>query len=491
MRAYSNSVRPIDSEKPNPNNIFRASLTAMIAGAGRVVPRLRIGRGRLAGILSDESGQALVLAAMCLTFLMGALALAIDVGNIHYQERKLQTAADSAAIAAGLELGNCSDTVCANMKTAAADALVEDGITTATVTPSSNCTVSNTSTLSMIINVAPCVLGTSDPNNGNAHMAEVVLTAPQSTFFGAIFGIPKMNMVARAEAGDSYISTINSGGNCVYTNNLEFNSSDGTFTMNNCGIYDGGNLQTDNGDSVTASNFLYYGTWNPNNCNGGCSWALGGGETQPTHTTTPETDPLASLTAPSQPSASTTASNTAPTSNATLQPGYYANTININPGITVNLTPGLYSFGSGSSINVDGTLECTTCTGGAGVTLYFSGGTIQPNSSATIELTAPSSGSTSNGNVANMLIWESSTDSAGLTIDASSSNYYNGVIYLPDGTLTLNSGSGTTINNSSTATALDANNIIVNAGVNFVINGSGGYLGGSSSKTLGSFAVSE
>jgi hypothetical protein len=90
-----------------------------------------------------------------------------------------------------------------------------------------------------------------------------------------------------------------------------------------------------------------------------------------------------------------------------------------------------------------------------------------------------------------MLIWESSTDSAGLTIDASSSNFYNGVIYLPDGTLTLNSGSGTAINNNSTATALDANNIIVNAGVNFVINGSGGYLGGSSSKTLGSFAVSE
>jgi hypothetical protein len=250
-------------------------------------------------------------------------------------------------------------------------------------------------------------------------------------------------------------------------------------------------LQTDSGDSVSASNFLYYGTWNPNNCGSSCSWDLGGGETQPTHTTTAENDPLASLSAPSQPSASTTASNTAPTSSATLQPGYYSNTININPGITVNLTPGLYYFGSGSSINVDGTLECTTCTGGAGVTLYFSGGTIQPNSSATIELTAPSSGSTSNGNVANMLIWESSTDSAGLTIDASSSNFYNGVIYLPDGTLTLNSGSGTAINNNSTATALDANNIIVNAGVNFVINGSGGYLGGSSSKTLGSFAVSE
>lgn len=441
----------------------------------------------------DESGQALVLTTVCLTLLMGTMALAIDVGYAQFEQRQLQIAADSAAIAAGLELGNCSNTVCANMKTAAAQALKEAGITTSTLTPTSSCTVSTSSSLAIVINVGPCVLGstTNDPNYGNTHVAEVVLTMPVKTIFGAVIGIPTVNLTARAEAGDSWINTANSGGNCIYTKSLSFNSSDGGFVLNNCGIYDNGNLQTDNGDTVTASTFLYYGSWSPNNCNNSCTWTLGSSETQPTHTTTAESDPLASLTAPSQPSASTTAGDTAPTSNVTLQPGYYSNTININSGITVNLTPGLYYFGNGASFNVSGTLECTTCTGGAGVTLYFTGGTIQPNSGATITLTAPSSSGVSNNDVANMLIWESTSDSSGLTIDASSANYYNGVIYLPDGQLTLNSGSGTTINSASTATALDAQSIIVDSGVTFDINGGGGYLGGTSSQTLGSFALAE
>jgi hypothetical protein len=90
----------------------------------------------------------------------------------------------------------------------------------------------------------------------------------------------------------------------------------------------------------------------------------------------------------------------------------------------------------------------------------------------------------------NMLIWEPSSNSSGMTIDASSSSYFNGVIYLPNGTLTLNSGSGVNINGQSTATALDVANIIVDSDVNFVINGSGGYLGGGG-QVLGSFALAE
>jgi hypothetical protein len=439
-------------------------------------------------ISKDESAQALVLGAMCMALMMGAMTLAVDVGYMQYSQSQLQTAADSAAIAAGLEIGNCSNTVCANMKTAAEKALIEDGITGVTITPTSNCTVSNSAGLAMIINVGPCVLGSSDPNNGNTNMAEVVLTRPQSTFFGALFGVRAFNLVARAEAGEAYyLST--AGGNCIYTKSLEYNSSDGAFILNNCGIYDNGNLQTDNGDSVTATDFLYYGTWSPNNCNSSCTWTLGGGQTQPTHTNAQQNDPLANLTAPGQPSTSYTGTTSFNSGTNDLSPGYYANGFNINGG-TVNLSPGLYYFNGSVNVDSGATLECTSCTGGAGVTLYFNNGTIQPNSGATITLSAPSTSGTSNGDVANMVIWEGNSNSSGLTIDASSSSYYNGVIYLPDGTLTLNSGSGTSINSLSTATALDANNIIVDSGVTFYINGSGSYLGGSG-KTLGSFALAE
>jgi Flp pilus assembly protein TadG len=478
--------------------------TGINAAAGRIGQMLSSWRGRVSRILSDESGQALVLTAVSMTALMGAMALGVDVGFIHYKQSQLQTAADSAAIAAGLEMGNCSNTVCANMKTAAAQALVEDGITTSTITPTSSCTISHTSSLAMIINVAPCVLGTSDPNNGNTHMAEVVLTAPQSMFFGALIGFPKMNLVARAEAGDSLINTASSGGNCVWAGSVAFNSSDGGFNLTNCGMYINGNLQTDSGDSVTATDFLYYGTWSPNNCNNSCTWTLGDSETQPTHTTTQQNDPLAGLTAPSQPatqdSGNCSISNqdcwghnvTAGTA-VSVPPGYYGGGININSNVIVNLSPGLYYFNGSLNVDSGATLECTTCTeGGAGVTLYFTSGSFQPNSSSTVTLNAPATGYTSNSDVANMLVWQSSTNSTGMDLDASTSVTLNGIIYLPDATLTLNSGSGTTINAGATATAVDVQSMIVDSGITFDVNGSQSLLGGTGSgKTLGSFALAE
>jgi len=452
----------------------------------------RAGRRCALGFANSESGQAVILAALWLSVMMGGMALAADVGYLHYRQAQLQTAADSAAIAAGLEIGQCSDAVCSTMETAAARALIEDGITSSTITPTANqCSVTSSSGLAMAINVAPCVLGTSDPNNGNTHIAEVVLTEQQKTFFGAFAGIPTVNLVARAEAGDSYINTANSGGNCVYTKSLEFNSSNGTFLLNNCGIYDNGNLQTDNGDSVTASSFLYYGSWSPNNCNNSCTWTLGSSQTQPSHTTTAQSDPLASLSAPSQPGTTYTGTTSFNSGTNNLSPGYYANGFNINGG-TVNLSPGLYYFNGSINVDSGATLECTTCAvGGQGVTLYFNGGTLQMNSNSTVQLTAPTTGFTSNNDVANMVLWYANGNGSGLTIDTGSSSYFNGVIYLPTQTLTLNSGSGVTINNGATATALDVNNMIVDDSEDFKINGSGGYLGGASSKTLGTFALSE
>jgi hypothetical protein len=427
----------------------------------------------------------MALAAISMPVIMGAMALACDVGYIHYRQCQLQTAADAAAIAAGLELGNCNDTVCANMDTAAAQALIEDGITSSTITPASSCTVSSSSGLALTINVAPCVLGTSDPNNGNTHIAEVVLTEPQNTFFATVFGVHTVNLVARAEAGDSYIHTANNGGNCIYTKSLEFNSGDASFTLNGCGLYDNGNLQTNSGDSATATTFLYYGTWSPNNCHGSsCRWTLGDSETGPSHTTTVQSDPLASLAAPTKPATSLTNTQT-PNSGVTLQPGYYPNGFNLNSSVSVTLAPGLYYMGS--SINVGSGATLT----GTGVELYFANGTLQLNSGSTAQLTAPTATSSTAGTTAGMLDWQASTNSSGMNMDSGSSSYFEGVIYLPDAQLTLNSGSGVTVNSGATYTAVDVKDLMVNSGSSFVINGSGGYLGGGGGVTLGSFALAE
>ena len=173
--------------------------------------------------------------------------------------------------------------------------------------------------------------------------------------------------------------------------------------------------------------------------------------------------------------------------------GYYGGGININSGVTVNFSPGLYYFNGSVNVSSGATLECTTCTGGKGVTLYFTSGSFQPNSGSTVTLSAPATGSTSNGDVANMLIWQSSTNSSGMDMDASTTVTLNGIIYLPDATLTLNSGSGTTINSGATSTAVDVKGLIVNSGVTFDINGSQALLGGGApTQTLSSsFALAE
>lgn len=440
-------------------------------------------------IWKEESGQALLLGAICMALLMGVMALAVDVGYMQFRQVQLQTAADSAAIAAGLEIGNCSSSggvVCDKMKTAAEQALIEDGVTTTTITPTANkCSVSTSTGLAMTINVAPCVLGTSDPNNGNAYMAEVVLTEPESAFFGSVFGIRKFNLLARSEAGEAYYLD-NGGGNCLYTHSIIVNSG-ATMDLNDCGVYDGGNLIGNSNDKVTASAFVYTGTFVNNTGN---TWNIGGPNTPPTRTNTTQSDPLAGLTPPSKPGNTYSGSAVMNTGTNNLSPGYYPSGLIANSGVTINLSPGLYYFNSSLIMNSNDAIECTTCTGGAGVTLYFNSGGFTANSAVDIKLNAPATGSTSSGDVANMLIWGSKTNSSSMILNSDTSSYYNGTIYLPDGQLTMNSSSTSAINGSSVATALDVNSIIFNSNINFDINGSGGYLGGVT-KVLGKFALAE
>lgn len=63
--------------------------------------------------LGRERGQTVVLAAVVLVALVGFLAMAIDLGNVHAQRRRMQNAADAGALAACrlLALGESEATV--------------------------------------------------------------------------------------------------------------------------------------------------------------------------------------------------------------------------------------------------------------------------------------------------------------------------------------------------------------------------------------------
>jgi hypothetical protein len=462
------------------------------------------GSGRAAGLLRGEKGQALIVTALAFTGIMGGMALAVDVGYLHYEQRLLQTAAQSAAISAGLELGICNKAVCNTMTTAAQTAMVEDGIVTSssnitTATPNSSSSASSCSApsapstgVALLINVSPCLIST-DPNNGNPNMAEVVLVKKVSTYFGKVLGIPTVTIVARAEAGDAYIKTAG-GGYCIYTKSLAMNSN-ASFDLTNCGVYDGGNLQTDANTSGTATDFLYYGSWSPNNCHKNCTWTLGDGETQPTVTTTQQPDPLAGqFTTPTVPG--NNLSNINCNSTCTLSPGHYTGDLNLNSNVTANLTPGLYYFDGSFNINSNSAVECTTCTNGAGVTLYFNTGHLQVNSNSTVNLTAPASGNKASGNaIPTLLLWQPSSNSTSVVIDSNGNDLFSGIVYLPSAQLTMNSNSTIAINGSTTSpsmpTMFDTNSLLLDSNQHLVINGSSNIPGASGGEKLGTFALAE
>jgi len=413
--------------------------------------------------LRDESGDVLVLMVLSMTLLLSFLAMAIDLGNLFYTQRQLQTLADSAAMAGALEISACTGkgTNCAVIQTAATTALTESGNPKPTLFL--QCAAASGTGLLLTINNGPCALGASDPNSGSANYVEAVVSEAVPTFFARIFGINTLHTSARAEAGYAIASA--AGGPCLNTNNLTLNSGASVTDASgsNCGINDNasGGLSLNSGVTVNVGSFSYHGTSYNKNC-GSCTTYT----PMPTLGTATVADPFSSLTAPSRPAASPTDTGTI-SGNTELKPGYYSSTINFNSGTyTVTLDPGLYYFGGGFNINSNVTIT------GNGVTLFFpSGANVNINSAATWNLTAPASALSNCASCSGMLIWDTGNN---LTLDSASNSSWGGAVYLPNGTLTLNSGSGV-----SAYGMVYAQSVMLNSAISLSGSSSGGATNGS------------
>jgi hypothetical protein len=402
-----------------------------------------------------------------MTLLLSFLAMAIDIGNLFYTQRQLQTLADSAAMAGALEISACAgkNNNCGAIQTAATTALTEGGSPAPTLFL--QCATTSGSGLLLTINNGPCALS-GDPNRGNANYVEAVVSETVPTFFAKIFGVNTLQTSARAEAG--YATASASSGPCLNTNNLTLNSGASIMDASGstCGVNDNasGGLSLNSGVTVNVGSFTYHGTSYNKNC-GSCTTYT----PMPTTGTPTVADPFASFTAPSQPATSTT--NTGVISgNTELKPGYYSSTINFNSGTyTVTLDPGLYYFGGG--FNIDSNVTIT----GSGVTLFFpSGANVNINSAATWNLTAPASALSDCASCSGMLIWDTGNN---LNLDSASNSSFGGAVYLPNGTLTLNSGSGV-----SAYGMVYANSVMVNSAISLSGSNSGGPANGSTTISL-------
>src|SRR5579864_2583591 len=123
-------------------------------------------------------GQVMVLICLAMVAILGLIGVVADVGTLQAQKQSMQTAADSAALAAAQE-STYGDTVAAGKADAASNGFT-DGANSVAVS----------------INNPP----TSGPNAGTSGYLEAVVKSPEPTYFLRVLGFSSINMSARAVA---------------------------------------------------------------------------------------------------------------------------------------------------------------------------------------------------------------------------------------------------------------------------------------------------
>jgi Putative Flp pilus-assembly TadE/G-like len=334
----------------------------------------------------------IVLFALSLTMLVGALGFSIDMGVLRYMKRRQQSAADSAAIAGASEI-NFGDVKAAAQADSASNGFADgtNGVTVKVDNPP-----------------------TSGPYTGKSNYVQVTVTQPHPTFFIKIVGIPSVTLSASA------VSFLGNAQTCLYVlgpNGITMNGSNNTLNLPNCAITDNGDLALNGGGTVTASSIGVAGTVKHLPPPPGTQSPI-----------VPVPDPLASLPKPSP--------GTCLTYNggSTVSPGTYCSNITINGSVTFN--PGLYVL-TGNAVL---TLNNSATVNGTGVTFYNTGTSrINFNGGTTATLSAPTTGT-----YAGILFFQDPSDMKPPILDVSASSLLNGAFYFPSVTLTMHGGSSAT-----------------------------------------------
>lgn len=404
----------------------------------------------------SERGQTTIFFTvfMAIVFL-GMAALALDVGMLYREKRMVQAAADAAAIAASAQYSSASTAITTS---APAAALQQAGITSsAVVTPT---------------------LG-----SGGTAQADVVVNISQPTptyFLGAFKSSMKsisVWAVAEAAKPPSAACLVSTGAGIA-----------GTGDPADCSGASGG-IGAGNSGKITTTNCGI--------CSDSAIYACGSSTISGTSVSsegTITTSGNGSISGSKSPSGAACASPiTAPTplvyssgcnSNDSLFAGpNYASSVTLPPnptgpaycGFTTThvgaliLTPGLYIFDAGFNLGGGISLTCPTCTGGAGVTLYFTSGSLNGSingsvqegfaNGTTVNLTAATSAGATNGAIPGILIWDGNTNSSSpdlIYFGGGSGTTLTGSFYAPNSNVYMDNYGVTTLTGSMVVGTLTA-----------------------------------
>jgi hypothetical protein len=387
-----------------------------------------------------EGGQTLVFVALGMVMLGAILGLAVDIGYMRFLKRRLQTAADSAAIAGAAEV-KYGDVTAAAKADAASNGFT-DGSSGVTVT----------------VNNAPV----SGPNQGKQGYVEVLISKSQPTFFIRIVPGGATNSTVQARA----VAYLGSAKGCIYslqpspgaitieTSGL-FGGSAASVTAQNCAIIDNGDLTITGGTGSVSASAIGVG---------GTVFSSGSTVTpSPQPGMISASDPLSYLSAPSAPDCNGGGKQTISGGFANVDPGactiviggkpctgsptvtfspgtygsvsicgastasfgsgnYSFSSLTISNSATVTFNPGVYAFSDtgGLSINSSGTVT------GTGVTFYSKDSTaVSITSTGTVSLAAPTTGP-----YAGILLFQDGNDNLGATVNGGNNSKFEGAFYL-------------------------------------------------------------
>jgi Flp pilus assembly protein TadG len=374
-----------------------------------------------------------VLAVLMTAVLCGLAGLAVDEGVFQNDRRRMQSAADSAAIAGDQEIlaGNTDSVTSAARNDAQMNGFT-DGSNSVTVT------VNN-----------PPVSGS---YSGDSNAVEVIVSAQRPTYFLNAVGIPTINVSTRA------VAHLGNAPYCMMTldpTNQNSLSLFGVALLQTCGVVN---------DSNAGHAFGIFGValWHASSIGivGNYDFdLLPFVSPKPVTGIAPVHDPLARLQPPPVGGCDHTNYSLGLLSIATMNPGTYCGGITLTGAAILNLNPGTYII-RGGGLNILG----ASLIQGTGVTFYITGDSTYPYKGVNIaaasvhSLVAPTSGP-----LEGILFFQDRTISAATasanpnTIVGAALARYEGTFYFP--TTTLNY----TINASVAAyTAMVADQININ-----------------------------
>lgn len=356
----------------------------------------------------------MAVAALAVTAIIG---LSVDIGSLLHLYETMQTATDSAAVAAAKGLQASGD---------ATDPANQDAALNGFTAGSQGVTIT--------VNNPPA----SGEYQGNSNYVQVQISQPEPTYFLRVLGINSLTISTEAAA------TMGNSPGCVYSLDPNDAGSLGLITISGgatvktgCGIIvdsaSSSALSVSGGGTIQATSVGVVGNYSTS----------GGGSISPTPVTgiVAADDPLDYLQAPTVGSCSPATTNLQVSGGhtATLNQGTYCGGISVSGGSTVKLNSGTYVL-EGGGLQVSGGSSIS----GSSVTFYNTQGgsygyaPINISGSGTINLSAPTSGA-----LAGILIFEDRSiakGSSGATLSGGSSASFTGAIYLPHGSVSFSGG---------------------------------------------------